>query len=231
MVGTVELVVGSSLVLPPTMLAEELAAVALMACFVAYLVVAPRLAPGSSCGCLGSAPGTAISWRTVLRAGLLLVAAGAALTGSTPWSAVVSGQPVAAASWLGAELVAVVLLSPELDERWLPTARRAISRVLPGRVLRRVGVPVWFTLEQLRESPAHQDVAAMLQTDVLERWDEPGWRVVCFGARHDGRPATAAFAVPLLQYRPLDVRVAIVDDYTGSVLRRHGADVVPTSPG
>lgn len=223
LVAVVELVVGTSLVLPPMMLAEALATVALTAGFVGYLVVAQRLAPGSSCGCLGASPGTGISWRSILRAGLLLVAACVGLVGSTSWFAVVSGQPLAAASWLGSELLALVLLSQELDDRWLPTARRALGRVLPSQVLRRVGVPLWFTLEQLSESPAHRDVAALLENEVLEHWDEEGWRVVCLGARHDGRPATAAFAVPLLQYRPQDVRVAVVDEYTGTVVRRHGA--------
>jgi hypothetical protein len=73
-------------------------------------------------------------------------------------------------------------------------------------------------VQQLQQSGAYRRVGNLISSDVREHWDEDEWRMVCYAARYEGRPATAVFAVPLRAYAPESVRVALVDDRAGATL-------------
>ncbi|MEV4759293.1 MauE/DoxX family redox-associated membrane protein [Micromonospora sp. NPDC049559] len=214
LVGTVELAVAALLLLPPAPPLEAGAAAVLSAGFLGYLAYARRAAPASSCGCL-STRRTPVTNRGLGRAGLLLVAGIAAGWAGEHWLAAVRQRPLAAAAVLLVEAAAVVVLSPELDARWLLPLRRLRARITRPLAGGGGGVPLFATVQQLQQSPAFRQVAALISSDVREHWDDEEWRIVCHGARYRGRVATAVFAVPRLRYDPGAVRVAIVDEATG----------------
>jgi hypothetical protein len=221
LLGGVELIIGTLLVLTPAPTVAAVAATGLAACFLGYLVYARRVAPESSCGCLSSRGTDPVSWRSFARGGLLVLAGLLATQATGYWRELVVTRPLAPAALL-AEAVAVVMLSPELDRSWLVPLRHFRER-LPRPIFGRSGVVLLRSVQQLQESRAYRSVAGLLHSDVLEHWDEEEWRIVCYNARYQGRPATAAFAVPLLRYDPDAVRVALVDEFTGvTVLRATG---------
>ncbi len=210
-VGTVELLVGGLLVLPPAHPAEALAAVVLGVGMLGYLGYARVAAPRSSCGCLGEkhAP---VRWRSFVRAGLLVVLSGLALLSVDWWALSLMDSPLATVVLLAGELAAVVALSPELDRRWLLPLRRWRLRVSHPLADRAFEVPVESTVQQLRNSPAYCSVAELLRSDLLDTWDEGEWRILTYSARRESGPVTAVFAVPRSRYDPDLVRVVLVAD-------------------
>ncbi|MFD0820098.1 hypothetical protein ACFQ0D_17710, partial [Micromonospora zhanjiangensis] len=125
------------------------------------------------------------------------------------------------------EAAAVVVLSAELDPVWLLPLRRfraALTHPLRGGS----GVPLLFAVQQLQQSAAYRRVAHLLSSDVLEHWDDEGWRMVGYAARYQGRTATAVFVVPLRTYQPDAVRVAVVDERTGVTLLSADGSVADT---
>lgn len=216
LLGGVELLVGTLLVLPPALAVEGLAATALTAGFLVYLGYARRAAPDASCGCL-SARQAPVAGRSVARAAVLVPASLLASSAGTGWHGALTARPAAAGAVLLAELALVVALSPELDHRWLFPLRQGwvtLTHPLRGGS----GVPLPRTVQQLQQSAAFRRIGALIRSDVLEHWDEDEWRMVCYAARYRGRPTTAVFAVPLHDYTPEAVRVALVDDTTGTTL-------------
>ncbi|AVT38827.1 MauE/DoxX family redox-associated membrane protein [Plantactinospora sp. BB1] len=215
--GGAELLLGVLLVLPPAPVAEPVAAAALAAGFVGYLWYARRVAPGASCGCL-SARATPVTGRSVGRAGVLVLAGlfGVA-AGGAYWLPALTGDPVGSAGLLLAEAALIVALSPEFDAYWLLPLRRLRAR-LTHPLRGGAGVPLLASVQQLQLSTAYRQVAGLLTSDVREHWLEESWRMVCYSARYQGRPATAVFAVPAAEVAPGRVRVALVDDSTGATL-------------
>ncbi|MBF9133473.1 hypothetical protein I0C86_31610 [Plantactinospora sp. S1510] len=218
LLGGVELVLGILLVVPPAPVAEPVAASTLAAGFVGYLWYARRAAPGSSCGCL-SAKATPVTGRSIARAGGLALAGllGAVAAGGGYWLSAVVDQPAASVALLLAEVAALVALSPEFDAAWLLPLRRLRAR-LTHPLRGGSGIPLLASVQQLQLSGAYRQVAALLTSDVREHWLEQPWRMVCYSARYQGRPATAIFAVPAADAAPERVRVALVDDSTGATL-------------
>ena len=216
LVGGVELTIGTLLVLPPALTVKAIAGTGLAAGFLAYLLYARRLAPESSCGCLSSLRTAPVSWRSFARGGLLLVTGLLATRATDYWLGEILTRPFARVAVL-VEAVAVVMLSPELDRIWLVSLRHLRER-LPRPFFGGSGVALHSSARQLRQSAAFRRVEGLLHPDVQEHWDEEEWRIVCYGARYQGRPATAAFAVPLLRYDPSAVRVALVDEFAGVIL-------------
>ncbi|ASW57560.1 hypothetical protein CIK06_09585 [Plantactinospora sp. KBS50] len=214
LLGGVELALGAVLVLPPAPRVEALAATALAAGFLGYLGYARRAAPTSSCGCL-STRRTPITWRGFARAGLLLVA-GLLATVAAPatWSASAAAHPLASVAVLVVEAAAVLGLSAELDRAWLLPLRRLRAR-LTDPLRGGSGVPLLASVQQLQLSQAYRQVAALLTSDVRDHWADGQWRIVCYAARYQSRPATAVFAVPQARFEPETVRVALVDEATG----------------
>jgi hypothetical protein len=210
-VGTVELVVGALLVLPPAHPAEGVAAVALGVGMLGYLGYAKLAAPASSCGCLGEkhAP---VRWRSFARAGLLAVLSGLAVPAATWWATSLVDSPLATVAVLAAELAAVVALSHELDRGWLLPLRRLRLRYSHPLATGGTTVPVEASVQQLRHSRAYCSVTGLLRSDLLDTWDEGEWRILTYSARGETGPATAVFAVPRSRYDPDLVRVVLVAD-------------------
>jgi len=217
LLGGVELTLGALLVLPPALPAEAVAATVLALGFLGYLAYAAKAAPASSCGCL-SAQVTPLSWRGPSRAGLLVVAGLTATAATEGWLTTLTSHPYAGPAVLLVELAAVVALSPELDRAWLLPLRQLRVRLTNPLAGGGTGVPLLATVHQLQQSEAYRRVAGLLRSDVREHWDDDEWRIVCHAARYQGRPATAVFAVPRLRYAPDAVRVAIIDEATGTTL-------------
>jgi hypothetical protein len=211
-VACAELVLGVLLVAPPAVAVEAYAAVALSVGMLGYLAYAKVKAPDSGCGCLGDKE-TPVRARGFLRAGLLVVAGVLAALGPAWWPLAVADRPLATAGLLVAEAALVVALSPELDHRWLLPLRRwrvRLSHPLAGN--RSAAIPLESTVQQLLKSDAYRSVVDQLRSDLLDSWEEGEWRIVTYAARTDEGHATAVFAVPLRDYRPDDVRVALVPE-------------------
>jgi hypothetical protein len=111
----------------------------------------------------------------------------------------------------------VVLLSPELGWGRLVSLRHLRAR-LPRPLLSGSGLALHSSVQQLHQSPAYQRVAGLLHSDIVDSWDDKDWRILCYDARYQGRPATATFAVPRRRHDPGAVRVALVDEFAGVTL-------------
>lgn len=203
-VGVVEAVIGLLLLAPPVVAAEAYAAVALSVGMLGYLTYARVKAPDSSCGCLGEKH-TPVRWRGFARAGLLVVLSALGALGVS-WL----DSPAVTVPVVLVELAVVVALSPELDHRWLLPLRRWRIRMSHPLANRTVEIPLESTVQQLHRSAAYRAVADQLTSDLLDHWDEGEWRILTYAARTDSGAATAVFAVLRLDYRPDDVRVAMV---------------------
>jgi hypothetical protein len=197
-VGGVETAVALLLLLPPASTREMAAAVALSGLFVGYLSYARRATPQRPCGCLGGHD-TPLSTRTQLRAGLLCAASVLGLAGSQHWTTAVADQPALSAAVLGLEAVVLAVVSPEL--RW-DRARRALQAALPSRGLpadcTTADVAVDTSLRQLEQSEPYHRLEHLLVPGVQDHWRDGCWRFLSYSARYDGLPATAVFAVPLI---------------------------------
>jgi hypothetical protein len=227
LLGGIELAIGILLVLPPALAVEAAAATTLAVGFTGYLYYAHTRTPDASCGCM-SARRTPVSWRSFLRAGFLVVAGLIATTVTADLPRALAAHPMAGTGLLLAEAATVIALSPELDDKWLLPLRRLRAR-LTHPLVGGTGIPLLSTVQQLQESAAYRQVAALLTSDVREHWDDAEWRFVCQSARYQGRLATAVFAVPLPRYEPDAVRVAIVDDATGVTVLAVESTVEPTT--
>jgi hypothetical protein len=222
MLGILELLVGTLLLTSLARTASAIAATVLAMGFIGYLTYARRRAPESGCGCLHSRGGpTPVSWRSFARAGLMLVAGFLAIRSvraADYWLDVLLARPFAAAAVLIAETLALVVLSPELRGIRGSLPRRHVGPRLPRPLLAGSGLTVRSSIRQLHESPAYHQVAGLLDADIVDSWRDESWQILCYDARYEGRPATAAFAVPLRRYDPRTVRVTLVDEFSGDIL-------------
>ncbi len=205
-VGVVEAAIGLSLLAPPVFAVEAYAATALSVGMLGYLGYAKWKAPDSSCGCLGEKH-TPIRGRGFARAGLLVALSLFAALGTAWWPA---DRPFATVAVVVVELAVFVALSPELDHRWLLPLRRWRIRMSHPLANRAVEIPLESTVQQLWKSTAFESVVHQLTSDVMDHWDEGDWRILVYMARTEAGRMTAVFAVPRLDYRPADVRLALV---------------------
>lgn len=210
-VACAELAVGALLVAPPAAVLEAYLGVAVGAGMLGYLTYARVKAPDAGCGCLGEKL-TPVRGRGFLRAGVLLAAAVLAAFGTAWWPVAVADRPLATIVLVVAEAALVVGLSPELDHRWLLPLRRWRVRLSHPLANRSTTIPLASSVQQLLKSGAYRSAADQLRSDLLDSWEEDGWRILTYAARTEAGRATAVFAVPLLDYRPDDVRVALVPD-------------------
>jgi len=217
-VACAELVLGALLVAPPAVAVEAYLGAALGVGMLGYLGYAKLKAPESSCGCLGDKE-TPVRARGFLRAGVMAAAGVLAAFATAWWPVAIVDRPLATIGLLVAEAALIVALSPELDHRWLLPLRRWRVRLSHPLASRMDVIPLESSVQQLRKSDAFLSVFGQLRSDLLDSWEEGEWRIMTYAARTDAGPATAVFAVPLLDYRPDDVRVALVPEAEEALTR------------
>ena len=166
--------------------------------------------PDVGCGCFGDISDTPIGLRTIVRAGLLCLAAAVAV-GAPPLR---MPSSLREAAWsmgvLGLELVLIALLSPEIGQIGV---RLGYSEPCELRRL-----PVARTMASLRGSSQWRRYADRIVEDApTDVWREGCWRFVVFPGLADGRPVDIVFAVYLQARRPA-IRVAVIDGASDNVL-------------
>ncbi len=166
--------------------------------------------PDVGCGCFGDLSTTPVKLRTVVRSGLLALAA-AVTIGAPPLHLPQPGGPLALRlGLLAAELVLIAALSPEIGETLV---RLGYSEPCELRVL-----PAERTLAGLRGSRTWRRHAGVITSDQpVDVWRELCWRYLVYPGRYGGRNVEVVFAVYLRPRRPA-VRAAVVDPVTGEVL-------------
>jgi hypothetical protein len=179
--------------------------------------------PEVGCGCFGELSETPIGLRTVVRSGLLCVAALGTI-GTPPLRMPTSSTQ--AELWLAAlaaEVALMAFLSPELGE---VLVRLGYSEPCELRRL-----PVGRTLAALHTSSQWRryagQVTATVPTDV---WREGCWRFVVYPGLARDRRVDIVFAVYLQARRP-PIRAAILDPATNEVLGRPEPASLPLSSG
>ncbi|MFD6948952.1 methylamine utilization protein MauD [Nocardiopsis sp. TSRI0078] len=191
---------------------------------VVVLVLVRRRDPEAGCGCFGGLSRTPVGWRALTRAGLLSAAALATL-GLEPagWQAAASAGPLHAGV-LGAELLLLVLLSPELRDvaarpfHREPCELREVSLRRTTRVLRRS--EVWRI-----------NASVMTGTEPEDVWRQGCWRLLRYDGMRHGRRVDVVYAVRLGGRRDAAVRAVLVDRGSGAVVASFGAVTRTTLPG
>lgn len=217
LLGTAELALGLMLLLPPAFWWETRLATGLATGFVGYLLFLIRAAPDRPCACLGGREART-SGRTLGRAILILLSTLLAWSTSQYWLTTAATAP-----WtLGLvvlELLILVGLSPELDWSWAarPFHPGDKSQAVIEPECATARVPLSKSLQQLRQSAAFQAAAEFLKSGLSDHWRDGCWRFLCFEAEHEGRKATAVFAIQTMD-RPQKIRAAIVDEVHGAIL-------------
>ncbi|WP_435111480.1 MauE/DoxX family redox-associated membrane protein [Nocardiopsis synnemataformans] len=183
---------------------------------VVALVVIRRRDPEAGCGCFGGLSQAPIGWRTLARAGLLSAAALATL-GLEPagWEVVASPTPLHAGV-LGAELLLLALLSPEL--------RTAAARTLHEEPCALREVPLRRTVRTLHRSDVWRvNEPVMLGSEPEDVWRQGCWRFLRYDGVRQGRRVDVVYAVRTGGRRGTAVRAALVDRGSGAVVASFGA--------
>ncbi|MFL1430481.1 MULTISPECIES: MauE/DoxX family redox-associated membrane protein [unclassified Nocardiopsis] len=216
--GLLEAALAAGLVLLSGTLGEaaRLLTALLFAASVAVLLLVRRRDPEAGCGCFGGLSRAPIGWRTLTRAGLLSVAALLTLgLEPTAWQVVAGAGPVHAAV-LGAELLLLALLSPELRETAArlrhrePCELREVSDRAISRRLRRSDV--WRTNRPL-----------LLDTEPLDVWRHGCHRFLRYDGMRHGTRVDVVFAVRIGGRRRTAVRATVVDRGSGTSVASFGA--------
>lgn len=183
---------------------------------VAVLLLVRRRDPEAGCGCFGGLSRAPIGWRTLARAGLLSAAALFTLgLEPTAWQAVAGAGPAHAAV-LGAELLLLALLSPELRGGAArlghrePCELREVSERWVQRRLRRSDV--WRTNRPL-----------LLDTEPLDVWRHGCHRFLRYDGLRHGTRVDVVFSVRVGGRRRTAVRAAVVVRGSGASVASFGA--------
>ncbi len=224
--GGVELLVAAGLVAAPVAVVPAAAAIGLGVCFLGYLAYARITAPRSSCGCTARDNGP-ISWRSFVRAGLVVAGGALALAARAAWWTQAARQPAASAAALAVILLVPAVVSGDLDHLWLVPLRRARIRVF-GHPLAAgpAEVPVAASVQLLERSLAWTAASPVVRSGLVDHWDADGWRFLQFAGVHDTargpRPVTVLFSLDprhTVDSAPAPaVRVALIDDVSDEVV-------------
>jgi hypothetical protein len=184
--------------------------------------------PDVGCGCFGDLSTHPVSARSIVRSGVLAVAALASIGGPGLQLA----RPGAGAALplviFCAEFLVIALLSPEAGE---VLVRLGYSEPCELR-----SIPARRTLATLRRSPHWPRHAGVITSEnPSDIWRELCWRYVVYPGQVDGADADVVFAVQMKQRRPV-IRSAVVPRETAATLPGKAAStglppgVVPLSP-
>jgi len=166
--------------------------------------------PEVGCGCFGELSETPIGLRTVIRSGLLCVAALATIGTPALRMPASSTQAELWLALLAAEVALMAFLSPELGEILV---RLGYSE--PCEVRR---LPVGRTLAALHTSSQWRKYASKVTAATpADVWREGCWRFVVYPGLERGRRVDIVFAVYLQARRP-PIRAAVLDQATNEVL-------------
>lgn len=158
--------------------------------------------PDAGCGCFGSLSTKPVGARSIVRAGLLAVAA-LATVGVGPVRLPAPGPPALRdLGLLVAEFLVIAVLSPEVGEALVRlgyTEPCELRRVQPERAL-----------AALRRSSAWRRHAREIGSEQpADMWRELCWWYVVYPARRDGSTGELVFAIQVKKHRP-SVQVATV---------------------
>ncbi|MFD3687099.1 MauE/DoxX family redox-associated membrane protein [Nocardiopsis sp. NPDC058631] len=197
---------------------------AVFAASVVVLVLARRRDPEAGCGCFGGLSRAPIGWRTLTRAGLLSVAA-LATPGLEPSGWQVATAPTPPHAWvLGAALLLLVLLSPELREVAVRTVRREPCEQREYSMRR--------TLRRLRRSDVWRtNENVMIKSEPDDVWRHGCWRFLRYDGMRHGRRTDVVYAVRIGGRRRTSVRAVLVDRGSGAVVASFGAVTGLELPG
>lgn len=210
--GVLELALALTGLVPISSQISLAASASLLTLFTSYQIWIARVGPGAPCGCFGAhLRETASAW-TILRTGLLAVAAaGGAVLGGT------SGTDRSALFLAGALAIAEGLLLASLS---VSVRGRALALIRgSGQDCATVRVPLEVTLAALRRSEAwHRCLPNLANAEeVRDQWRAGCWRFISFNADFQGRAAIAVFAARVGDNRP-EIRVAFVDQDSDVIL-------------
>ncbi|MEW6233626.1 MAG: MauE/DoxX family redox-associated membrane protein, partial [Chloroflexota bacterium] len=222
LIGVVEITVALLLLLPPHLWWEIRLATGLAAAFIAYLSFSVKADPGRPCGCLGGRE-VAVSWHTLVRAGLVLVCTVVGWKAQDFWLMALVARPWFL-SLVAVEALLFVGLSPELGWAWIKSPALA-DQARAEDDCATAAVPRSETQQRLRESAPFRILSVFLKSGLLDHWREGCWQFLCFAAEYKSRKATAVFAVPTAR-EPYRVRAAIVDEADGTVLLTMGPSIL-----
>jgi hypothetical protein len=166
--------------------------------------------PEVGCGCFGELSETPIGLRTVIRSGLLCVAAVATIGTPRVRMPASSTQAELWLALLAAEVTLMAFLSPELGEILV---RLGYSEPCELRRL-----PVGRTLAALHTSSQWRRYAGQVTAPTpADVWREGCWRFVVYPGLAHGRRVDIVFAVYLQARRP-PIRAAVLDQATNEVI-------------
>jgi hypothetical protein len=179
--------------------------------------------PDVGCGCFGDFSTSPVSYRTLARSALLAIAALTTIwIGTITWPGTVAGA-FGLLAILGAELLLIAVLSPEVGESLIRLGYSAPCELR--------NVPAARTLAVLRRSKHWRRYASLITSEVPEDvWRELCWRFIVYPARYQDRETDLVFAV-LLQHRRPVVHVALVDSSTGAALESPAGKQRSRRPG
>jgi hypothetical protein len=165
--------------------------------------------PDIGCGCFGDFSTAPVSGRTLARSALLAVAAMSTINARIH-APITSRSALQSLAILGAELVILGALSPELGEGLV---RLGYSEPCELR-----DVPADRTVAALRRSKSWRRLCGLATSEIpADIWRELCWRYVVYPSVYQDRNAELVFAVFLRQRRPA-IHAALVDAATGEPL-------------
>ena len=215
LIGAGELLVAALLLLSPWHWLGIRIATVFAIGFIVYMVVARRIAPNRSCGCMGG-KATRISRWSVLRAAWLLMLTLVGWIAQDFWA-----NALVAAPWLvlpiAIEAIVIWQLSPERGKA-LSMRHLFVSAMRSWLDPECRGVAFdWEPMEaKLRDTATFQQLVPLLGART-DQWREGCWGFITYAANYQMRNATAVFAVPV-RFDAGDVSAAVVDDATNATL-------------
>lgn len=184
--------------------------------------------PDVGCGCFGDLSTRPVSARSIVRSGVLAMAALASIGGpGLPLARPGAGAALPLAIFC-AEFLVIALLSPESSE---VLVRLGYSEPCELR-----SIPARRTLAALHRSSHWPRHAGVITSETpADIWRELCWRYVVYPGQVDGTDADVVFAVQMKQRRPV-IRSAVVPRETATTPPGKAASprlppgVVPLSP-
>lgn len=199
-VGAIELGIGAALLLITSSAWPRWAALGVAVGGVAYSIVAFRAAPGSDCGCFGTATARPVSRGSIASSAVVALAAGASATTTTSWTTAFQANPSLALTAAAAGTACLACLYWKELTSSVRRMRGSIAGGIRPSDRGTAVVPPEVATERLFASDAWAALRPHLVDDhPVDQWTEGCWQFMCFPARHAQRDATAVFAV---QRRP-----------------------------